>query len=57
MGTISNDKIVWARANPKRVIIRIFGDINSLRTSSEKMERSQNTHDQNANVVTMCTLT
>ena len=55
-----NLKIAWARANPKCVIIGIFGGINRLRTLSEKkkIERSQNIHDQNTNAVTMlCTLT
>ena len=55
-----NFEIAWARANrnPKRMIIRIFGGINSLGLSAKKIERSQNIHDQNANVVTMlCTLT
>ena len=55
-----NFKIAWARANwnPKRMIIGIFGGINSLGLLAKKIERSQNIHDQNANVVTMlCTLT
>ena len=48
-------KIAWAHAkrNPKRMIIRIFGGINSLGLEAKKIERSQNIHDQNANVVTM----
>ena len=55
-----NFKIACIRANqnPKRMIIGIFGGINSLGLKAKKIERSQNIHDQNANVVTMlCTLT
>ena len=47
-----------ANRNPKRMIVGIFGGINSLGLQAKKIERSQNIHDQNANVVTMlCTLT
>ena len=51
-----NFKIAWARANrnPKRMMKEIFKGITSLGLYA----KSQNIHDQNANVVTMlCTLT
>ena len=54
-----NFKIAWAcvNRNPKRIIIGIVGGINSLGLKAKKIERSQNIHDQTANVVTMlCTL-
>ena len=46
----------WACANqnPKHMIIRIFGEINSLGLKAQKIERSQSIHNQNANVVTKC---
>ena len=49
-------QIAWACANqnPKRMIIRIFGEINSLGLKAQKIERSQSIHNQNANVVTKC---
>ena len=55
-----NFEIAWARANrnPKRMMKEIFKGITSLGLKRKKIQRSQNIHDQNANVVTMlCTLT
>ena len=56
-----NFKIAWACAYLERVIIRIFIGIISLRTLGEKKkkkeEKSQNIHDQNANVVVDGSLT
>ena len=56
-----NFKIAWARANrnPNRMMKEIFKGITSLGLlKAKKIQRSQNIHDQNANVVTMlCSLT
>ena len=48
-----NFEIAWARANrnPKRMIIRIFGGINSLGLKAKKIKRSQKIHDQNAKLM------